>query len=77
LIHLAEGCALIAGAAGDLIIGNIAPAKVTPGILPSGWSSGSTTRKFTAATPLGTSAGTDEAIHLVDAVEAGPHRGST
>ncbi len=29
--------------------------------------------KFTAATPLGTSAGTDEAIHLVDSmIEAGP-----
>lgn len=29
--------------------------------------------KFTAATPLGTSAGTDEAVHLVDSiVEAGP-----
>ncbi len=29
--------------------------------------------KFTAATPLGTSAGTDEAIHLVDSIiEANP-----
>ena len=29
--------------------------------------------KFTAATPLGTSAGTDEAVHLVDSIiEAGP-----
>ena len=77
LIHMAEkGVRSSRGLPGDLIISDIsAHEEPTNAGIPT---VGVVIRldngtKFTAATPLGTSAGTDEAIHLVDSmIEAGP-----
>ena len=77
LIHMAEkGVRSSRGLPGDLIISDIsAHEEPTNAGIPT---VGIVIRldngtKFTAATPLGTSAGTDEAIHLVDSmIEAGP-----
>ncbi len=77
LIHMAEkGVRSSRGLPGDLIISDIsAHEEPTNAGIPT---VGVVVRldngtKFTAATPLGTSAGTDEAIHLVDSmIEAGP-----
>ena len=77
LIHMAEkGVRSSRGLPGDLVISDIsAHEEPTNAGIPT---VGVVIRldngtKFTAATPLGTSAGTDEAIHLVDSmIEAGP-----
>ena len=77
LIHMAEkGVRSSRGLPGDLVISDIsAHEEPTNAGIPT---LGVVIRldngtKFTAATPLGTSAGTDEAIHLVDSmIEAGP-----
>ena len=77
LIHMAEkGVRSLGGLSGELMINDIsAHEEPTNAGIPT---VGVVIRldngtKFTAATPLGTSAGTDEAIHLVDSmIEAGP-----
>jgi enolase len=77
LIHMAEkGVRSSRGLPGDLSVSDIsAHEEATNAGIPT---VGVVIRldngtKFTAATPLGTSAGTDEAIHLVDSmIEAGP-----